>query len=155
LINLTRDFEEFLAALADAGADFVLLGGYAVGFYGHARATKDLDVLVRPTVENARKVMDGLRTFGAPVQSLGVAEEDLARYHGVIQFGTEPTRVDILTTASGITYEEARSDAKELEVDGRKIFVIGLGALIKNKRASARGQDILDVEALERLHGTN
>jgi predicted nucleotidyltransferase len=150
LIELTHDFEELLTELADARAEFVLVGGYAVGFHGHARATKDIDILIRPTPENAARVMKALLAFGAPVQSLKISEDDFAAFDGVIQFGAEPNRIDILTKVSGISYDEALVGSHRVDVNGRSITIIGLDPLIKNKIAAGRGQDIIDAEALER-----
>jgi len=149
LIEFTPDFRDILIELADAGADFVLVGGYAVGFHGHSRATKDIDILIHPTDENARRVFNGLLAFGAPVASLDVTESDLATYAGVVQIGVPPNRIDILTRISGVTYDEISAEIVEFELEGRMIKVIGLNALLKNKRAAGRPQDMLDVQALE------
>ncbi|MFN0278809.1 MAG: hypothetical protein ACKVRN_09420 [Pyrinomonadaceae bacterium] len=150
MITLSKDFEDLLINLADAKADFVLVGGYAVGFHGHTRATKDIDVLVRPTRENAAKVFNALRAFGAPLTSLDVSEDDLANYGGVVQLGMPPNRIDILMHVSAVTFDEAKAGDSQFEMKGRTIKVIGLDALLKNKRAAARSQDLLDVEALEK-----
>lgn len=150
LIDFPKDFADVLTELTDAGAEFVLVGGYAVAFHGHSRATKDIDLLVRPTRENATKVFNGLRAFGAPLDSLNVTEDDLAGYDGVVQLGSPPNRIDILMKVSGVTFDETLEDSAEFQLDGRKIKVIGLKALLKNKRAAARDQDLLDVKALER-----
>lgn len=151
LIELTQDFRDILIELTDAGADFVLVGGYAVGFHGHQRATKDIDILIQPTDENARCVFNGLLAFGAPMESLDVTESDLANYSGVVQIGIPPNRIDILTRISGVTYGEISEEIAEFELEGRTIKVIGLNALLKNKLAAARDQDLLDVEALKRI----
>ncbi len=150
LIELSPDFRDLLIELVDAGADFVLVGGYAVAFYGHQRNTKDIDLLVRPTRENASKVVAGLRSFGAPLRSLDISEIDFANYDGVVQIGSPPNRIDILTNVSGITFDEALDGSLEFDLEGRTVTVIGLDALLKNKRAAARDQDLLDVKALER-----
>ena len=151
MIDLSPDFRDLLIELADAGADFLLVGGFAVAFHGHQRATKDIDVLVRPTPENASKVFAGLRSFGAPLTSLDVSENDLASYDGVVQFGSPPNRIDILTSISGITFDEALAGSMEFDLEGRTITVIGLDALLKNKRAAGRDQDLIDVTVLERI----
>ncbi len=150
MIELSPDFRDLLIELVDAGADFVLVGGYAVAFHGHQRSTKDIDLLVRPTRENALKVFAGLRSFGAPLESLNINENDFAGYDGVVQLGSPPNRIDILTNVSGITFDEALNDSLEFHLEGRTVMVIGLDALLKNKRAAARDQDLLDIKALER-----
>jgi hypothetical protein len=112
--------------LSDAKAEFMVIGGYAVAHHGHVRATKDIDVFVRPTVENATRVMRALEAFGAPLGALQIGADDFA------------TPGKVQTTG-------------RLEVDGRTIAVIGLGELLKNKRAAGRPQDLADVASLERL----
>ena len=152
LTALPADFRELLVELYDAGADFVLLGGYAVAFHGHPRATKDMDVLIRADAANAERVYRALAAFGAPLDGLGVTPADFTTYAGVLQIGLPPRRIDLINRASGISFDEAIADAPTLELDGRPIPVIGIAALLKNKRASGRAQDLADVEALERAH---
>ncbi len=151
MIELPDDFRDLLVALSDAGAEFVVLGGHAVAFYGHPRATKDLDVLVRADAANAKRVYSALAAFGAPLCAFEVGEADFATYDGVLQMGVPPVRIDILNRADGITYDEAVADGAQFELDGRVIPVIGRAALLKNKRAAGREQDLADVKALERV----
>ena len=150
---LFDDFRDLLVELHHAGADFVVLGGYAVSFYGHPRATKDLDVFVRPDPVNASRVIAALRQFGAPLSQLGISESDFATAGTVVQLGVPPVRIDLITEASGITFAEAMQDHGVLEIDGTRIPVIGREALLRNKRAAARPQDIADVDALSRSAG--
>lgn len=129
----------------------MILGGYAVAFHGHPRATKDLDVLVRADAPNAARVYRALASFGAPLATFEVKEADFATYDGVLQIGLPPRRIDILNRASGIRFDDAVAGGENLEVEGRKIPVIGLDALLRNKRAAGREQDLADVTALEAL----
>ena len=149
MIPLPNDFRDLLLELADAGADFVVLGGHAVAFHGHPRATKDLDVLVRAEASNATRVYRALARFGAPLASFEVGEADFATYDGVLQIGLPPRRIDILNRASGITFDEAVEAGDGFELEGRRIPVIGLAALLRNKRSAGREQDVADVVALE------
>ena len=151
MIELPDDFRDLLVEFVDAGVDFVLLGGYAVAYYGHVRATKDLDVLVRADPENAERVYAALAKFGAPLSEFDVAAEDFATYEGVLQLGLPPRRIDVLNRASGISFGEAVADVRSFEIDGRQVPVIGRAALLKNKRAAGRKQDLADVEALEAM----
>ena len=150
MIELADDFRDLLVELHDAGAEFVVVGGHAVAFHGHPRATKDLDVLIRPEPENAERVYRGLAAFGAPLQSFEVGPSDFATYDGVLQIGIPPLRIDIVNRATGITFEEAVEEGAQFELEGRAIPVIGRRALLKNKRATGRTQDLADAEALER-----
>jgi hypothetical protein len=151
MIELPEDFRDLLVALQEAGAEFVVLGGHAVAFHGHPRATKDLDVLVRATEPNAKLVYRALATFGAPLSAFEIGEADFASYDGVLQMGIPPLRIDILNRADGITFDEAIAEGSSFEIDGRRIPVIGRLALLKNKRAAGREQDLADLRALERL----
>jgi len=151
MIDLPQDFRDLLVELHDAGVAFVVVGGHAVGFHGHPRATKDLDVLVRADVSNASRVYRALAAFGAPLDAVEVAEADFATYDGVLQLGLPPRRIDILNRATGITFDEAVASRETFQVEGRAIPVIGLAALIKNKIAADRDQDRADVKALRRL----
>ena len=153
MIDLPEDFRDLLIELHDAGAEFVVLGGHAVAYHGHPRATKDLDVLVRASAANAVRVYKALASFGAPLGLFEVGEADFATYDGILQIGLPPRRIDILNRADGITFEEAIDANESFEVEGRRIPVIGLAALLKNKRAAAREQDLADVRALETIAG--
>jgi len=151
MIELPEDFRDLLLALQAAGAEFVVVGGHAVAFHGHPRATKDLDVLVRATQANAKLVYRALAAFGAPLSAFQIGEADFATYDGVLQMGIPPLRIDILNRADGITFDEAIAEGSSFEIDGRRIPVIGRSALLKNKRAAGREQDLADLRALERL----
>ncbi len=151
MIELPQDFRDLLSALCDAGVEFVVVGGHAVAFHGHPRATKDLDVLVRATRANAALVYRALASFGAPLSAFEVSEGDFASYDGVLQIGVPPLRIDIINRADGITFDQAIAERTAFELEGRAIPVIGREALIKNKLASGREQDRADVAALEQI----
>ena len=148
MIELFDDFRDILVELHHAGARFVVLGGHAVAFHGHPRATKDLDVLVEANSDNAKRVYAALAAFGAPLSAFEVGVEDFASYDGVLQLGVPPRRIDIINRADGITFAEAIADGESFILEGCEIPVIGRSALIKNKRAAGRPQDIADVKAL-------
>jgi len=150
MIELPDDFRDLLLELADAGAQFVLVGGHAVAYHGHPRATKDMDVLIRASGDNAERVYRALAAFGAPLEEFAVGATDFATYDGVLQIGLPPRRVDILNRVDGITFDEAIADGAGFMLDGRTIPVIGHTALLKNKRAAGRPQDIADIAAITR-----
>jgi hypothetical protein len=149
MIELFDDFRDILVELHKAGARFVVLGGHAVAFHGHPRATKDLDVLVEADPSNAKRVYAALAAFGAPLSAFEVGVEDFASYDGVLQIGVPPRRIDIINRADGISFAEAVADGESFDLDGCAIPVIGLAALLKNKRAAGRPQDLADVKALD------
>lgn len=150
-MKLPDDFRDALICLHDAKVDFVLIGGYAVAHHGHIRATKDIHVFIRPSPENAAKVMAAMAEFGAPLSALGVRQADFATKGKVVQFGVPPLRIDLLTDISGVDFDSASKETGTFHVDGRAIPVIGLDALIRNKKASGRPQDVADISVFERL----
>jgi hypothetical protein len=146
---MNQDFLDLLRALSDADARFLVVGAYAVGVHGHPRATKDLDVWVEPSVENAPRVMNALKNFGAPL--MGLTEADLTRPEVGLQIGVEPGRIDVLTRVSGVAFADAWGRRLATAFGDLRCDVIGLDDLLVNKRAAARPQDLADVAALERL----
>ncbi len=148
-VELPADFRDMLVELADAGADYVLVGGHAVAYHGHPSGTQDMDVLVRAVPENARRVYRALAAFGAPLEQFEVSVDDFSTYDGVLQIGRPPRRIDIINRADGITFDEAIASGDTIEVDGRLVPIIGLPALLKNKRASGWPKDLADIAALE------
>jgi hypothetical protein len=144
---MNRDFVEMLAALSAAGADYLVVGAYALAAHGRPRATGDLDILVRATPENARRVWAALRTFGAPLGDLTL--DDLVSSDLVYQIGVAPTRIDLLTGLTGLGFDEAWASRITLTMEGVEVPIIGRDALIRNKRALARPRDLADVAELE------
>jgi hypothetical protein len=149
---MTPDFLDLLRALLAADARFMIVGAYAVGVHGRPRATKDLDVWVEASSSNAPRVMAALREFGAPL--MGLTEADIEQPGMGLQIGVEPGRIDILTSISGLRFEDAWPAVVQAEfAPGVRCHVIGLTQLLQNKRAAGRPQDLADVAALERLQG--
>lgn len=147
---MNPDFLDLLRALLAADARFMIVGAYAVGVHGWPRATNDLDVWVEASPTNAPKVMAALQAFGAPL--MGLTEVDLQQPGIGLQIGVAPGRVDVLTNISGVRFEDAWPGAVRADFgEEARCPVIGLSALLENKRASARPQDLADVAALERL----
>ena len=142
------DFRDLFAALNAAAARYLLVDGYAVAFHAAPRFTKDLDVWTEPTPANAARVAEALRAFGAPLQDLSLA--DLERAGLVFQIGVPPNRIDIVTSIDGVEFAEAWRGRAETSYGEQYVPVIGRAELIRNKRASGRPQDLLDVELLER-----
>jgi hypothetical protein len=149
-IDLVEDFRELLTTLADEEADFVLIGGWALALHGHGRGTDDLDVLVRPSPENAARVFRALVRFGAPVAAHGVTEGLFSESGYGYRMGVKPYLIEVLTKVDGIDFEEAIADAKSFQIDGRIVRYLGRQALLKNKRAAGRPKDLADVDWLER-----
>jgi hypothetical protein len=149
--ELNDDFVDLIVGLKDAGVEFLIVGAHALAAHGVVRSTGDLDVLVRPTDENARRVVAALRAFGAPLGAHGVTAADFSRPGTVYQLGLPPRRIDIITMISGVTFDEAWADSVHVEVSAVEFKVPNRRALLVNKRASGRPKDLEDAERLERL----
>jgi hypothetical protein len=146
---MNADFLDLLTALSAADARFLVVGGYAVGVHGRPRATKDLDVWIETSADNAGRVMRALRDFGAPLGDL--AEKDLETPGTGFKMGEPPARIDILTQIEGVRFEDAWPRRIETFFGAVKCGVIGRADLLANKRAAGRPQDLADVTALETL----
>ncbi len=148
-MDVQPDFRDLFAALNAAGADYLVVGAHALAAHGHVRATKDLDVWVRATAQNAERVMCALEEFGAPTAR--VTAEDFASAGTVFQIGVAPIRIDILTTIDGVVFEDAWAHRVLTRYGDEPVHVISRDDLIKNKRAAGRPQDLADIDALSKL----
>jgi hypothetical protein len=142
-----QDFKDLFVALNAHGVEFLVVGAHALAAHGHVRATKDLDVWVKPDSQNALRLIRALRAFGAPTQE--VTADDFAVPGITFQIGVEPVRIDIITAVDGLTFEPAWLNRVTSEYGGEPVSVISRGDLIRNKRASGRPQDLVDIAALE------
>jgi hypothetical protein len=147
--QVTDDWFDFVAALLNARARFLVVGAHALAAHGVPRATQDLDVWIDSTKENALRVWDAFQIFGAPAEAIGVTLIDLSAANTVIQFGVPPNRIDILTAISGVpSFDGAWAERIELPVRGRDVPFLGRAAFVANKRASGRHKDLGDIESL-------
>lgn len=144
---MNRDFVEILSELSAAGADFLIVGAHALAAHGVPRATGDLDIWVRPTPDNARRVLTALSRFGAPLFDLTV--DDLAKPDTVFQIGLPPSRVDILSGISGVTFDDAWPRRTTATLEGLEVGVLSRVDFVTNKRASGRPKDLLDLALLD------
>jgi predicted nucleotidyltransferase len=144
---LNKDYKEMLQCLLEENVRFLLVGAYAVAVHGFPRATKDIDFFVWATPENAANLMRALTKFGAPLHD--ISEADLSSEGVVFQIGNSPRRINIITNISGVKFEQAYANKTTISIEGIEVPVISLEDLIANKRASARTQDLADVEKLE------
>ena len=148
-IKLPPDFSDFLKSLNATRADYLLIGGYAVGFHGYPRTTDDFDVWVRADAENAGRVVSALRAFGFDVPALQVSL--FLKDDQIIRMGVPPQRIEVMTTISGVTFNECWPGRVESKWDGVPVAIIGLECLRKNKRASGRLKDLADLEQLPKV----
>jgi hypothetical protein len=144
---MNRDFAEMLAALSEAGADFMVVGAHAVAVYARPRATGDLDIWVRASPDNAERVWAALASFGAPLHDL--TRDDLTSADLVYQIGLAPNRIDILTTIGGVDFEDAWPRRQTVALWGLSVPIVGRADLIASKRAAGRPRDLADLADLE------
>ena len=145
-MGLSKDWREFLELLNSRGVDYVIVGAHSLALHGRPRYTGDLDILVRSTPENARILVDILNEFGFGPS--GFEEPDFLKPEQLIQLGGVATRIDLLTSISGVSSEEAFASKVSTELDGIPVFLLGKDALIRNKRAVGRAQDLADLDTL-------
>ena len=143
---MNDDFQDLLRLLGRFDVKFLVVGGYAVIRYSEPRFTKDLDLWIEPTAENAERCFRALAAFGAPLA--GLAPFDFTQEGYIYQMGVPPMRVDILMSLRSIAFEDAWSRRETSTVDGIEFCVISKQDLIASKLAAGRPQDLLDVEAL-------
>lgn len=145
---MNPDFRDLLAAFNAHGVEFLVVGAHALAAHGLVRATKDLDVWVRPDAGNAERVIAALVEFGAPLHDLTV--DDLSRPGLIFQIGVEPIRIDVITSIDGVTFEAAWPHRLEAKFADQSAPILSREDMITNKRAAGRDQDLLDVKWLER-----
>jgi predicted nucleotidyltransferase len=146
---LNEDYKEMLQSLAEEKVKFLLVGAYAMAAHGYPRATMDIDIWVMPSPANAEAVLRALRRFGASLEELTKA--DLETEGTVFQIGVAPRRIDIITAASGLRFEDALAHSLAVDIEGIPIRILSIHDLILNKKASGRTQDLADAEALQSL----
>ena len=144
---LSKDFKEFIELLNENKVKYLVVGGYAVAFHGHPRYTKDLDVWIELSPDNAHNILGALKEFG--FGSLDLKPDDFLEDDQIIQLGNPPNRIDILTTLKELKFEDCYKAKVEVEIQGLRIDFIDIENLKKNKRATGRPQDLADAENLE------
>lgn len=144
---LSKDFREFIELLNGNSVRYLIVGGYAVAFHGYPRYTKDLDIWIELSPENANNILNALAAFG--FGSSGLKAEDFLEADQIIQLGYPPNRIDILATLEALEFEDCYKTKVEAEIRGLRIDLIDIESLKRNKRATGRLQDLADAENLE------
>ena len=145
-MKLPQDFREFLELFNAKGVEYMIVGSYALAYYGAPRYTGDIDLFVRRTETNAHCIIEALKEFGFSFPNL--TWNEFTKDDTVIQLGVPPVRIDILTFLSGMDWDTASKRKVPGEIDGVPVFVIGREDYIANKRARGRIKDLADIEAL-------
>ena len=146
-MSLSAALKEFIGLLNSRGVEYVIVGAYSLAFHGRPRYTGDLDILIRPSRENAVRIGTILRDFG--FANTAFSEADFVEPNQMIQLGRAPNRIDLLTGISGVLTEEALETKVSTDLEGIPVFVLSKELLIQNKRAVGRPQDLADLEQLE------
>ena len=144
---LNQDFKEFIQSLNDNGVRYLVVGGYAVAVHGHPRYTKDMDIWIEMTPENAQRVVSALKDFG--FGSLEISADDFLVPSQIVQLGYPPSRIDLLTTLAGVDFSDCFNAKMPVDIEGVQVNFIDLDNLKRNKRATGRHQDLADLENLE------
>lgn len=148
-MSVSKDFEELFACLNARGVRAVIVGAYAVAFHAKPRFTKDIDILVEPSIENADRLLAALADFG--FGSLGLTASDFATAGRIVQLGYPPSRVDLITAIDGVDFATAWRGRVEGRYGSAAVFYLGKDQLIRNKSAAGRPQDLVDLATLEEI----
>lgn len=148
-MKLPKDLREFIELLNSHKVEYIIVGGHAVAFHGYPRYTGDIDFLLRPTEENASRAAAAVGAFGLPDSDR--LKTVLLQKGKIVQIGRPPNRIDLLTSATGIDFDQAWRSAILSSLDELPVCFLDLASLLKNKRAAGRAKDIADVEELEKL----
>jgi len=148
-MQLHKDLREFVALLDANRVDYVVVGAFAVAYHGYPRYTGDLDILIRPSLENGARVVAVLTQFG--FGSIGIEAKDLAIENNIVQLGFPPNRIDLITSISGVTFVEAWETSVQDDLAGVPARIIGKAALLRNKEAAGRPKDLGDADELRKV----
>lgn len=146
-MDLAPDFGEFIGSLNAHAVEFLIVGAYALAFHGVPRFTGDLEVLARPTLENAAKVLDAVRSFGFPVEQL--QPHDLTDPRRILEMGVEPVQIHVMTAISGVSWADAWRTRAPGRCGGHSVAFLGREMFLENKRAAGRPKDLADIDALD------
>lgn len=146
VIELPPDFKEFLRLLNFHRVEYLIIGGFAVGFHGYPRSTSDIDVWVSKSPENAQRIVAAIREFGFSTPNL--TPDLFLQQRKIVRMGHPPVRIEVMNEIDGVSFEQCRAGCVATNVDGVPVSVIGLADLKSNKQASGRPKDLDDLQQL-------
>ena len=146
-MEVQKDFKDLLALLNEHNVEFMIVGGYALAYHGSPRFTGDIDIYVQPSPENAKRILAALADFG--FASLGLIEGDFQTPNKITQLGVPPVRIDIITSITGVSWDDASTNKCAGTYGGIAVFYLGKEQFIANKQATGRKKDLADIESLE------
>ncbi len=145
-MDVQPDFKELLGLFNSHGVEYLIVGGYALAYHGAPRYTGDIDLFVRASADNAERIVTALQKFG--FGSVGLVNRDFTTSANVVQLGVPPVRVDIVTSLTGVSWEQTYAGRVEGKYGDLRVFFIGRDEFVANKRAIGRKKDLADLEAL-------
>lgn len=150
-MDLAPDFDEFIGSLIAHEVEFLIVGAYALAFHGAPRYTGDIDILIRPTLDNARRALAAISAFGFPISTL--MPGDLIDSRRMLEMGVEPVQIHIMSSITGVGWDDAWA-GRAVGLCGRhEVSFIGRDAFVRNKRAAGRPKDLADIDALTPREG--
>jgi hypothetical protein len=147
MVELAPDFDEFFGSLIAHEVEFLVVGAYALAYHGAPRYTGDIDVFLRPTAQNASRLLAALSAFGFP--PINLRPEQVIEPSRIVQMGVEPVQIHVMSDISGVTWDEAWAGRETARCGSHALPFIGRAEFIRNKRAAGRLKDLADIEALE------
>ena len=147
MIEFPKDFKEFLQLLNSKEVEYLVIGGYAVGYHGYPRATGDMDIWISMNEKNALKMINALKEFGFDLPEL--KKEMFLKKEKIIRMGVPPMRLEIITTIDGVGFEKCFKNRVIADFESFKVTFISKGDLLINKRASGRPKDLVDYSKLQ------
>jgi len=144
---LNEDYKDMLQSLLDNEVEFLIVGAYALAAYGYPRATGDFDIWVGTSLENSKKILSALTSFGSPIS--GLTENTFMQKGIVFQIGVAPRRIDLITHIDGVDFNKAYSSRTIIVMEGLNLPFISKENLIKNKKSTGRDKDLVDAKHLE------
>ncbi|HGY57412.1 MAG TPA: hypothetical protein ENK44_17020 [Caldithrix abyssi] len=144
----SEDMKDLIKLFNEHGVLYVLVGGFAVNYYGYVRSTQDIDFLIYPSKKNAAKMMTVLWEFG--FGKAGISQELFEEPGSAVHLGVEPNRIDLLTHLPGISNQQIFANIQKIEIDNIPLNIIAYGDLIQGKKSSKRLRDQADAEELEK-----
>ena len=148
---LNQDYKEMLSALSGEKVEYLFVGAYALAGHGLARATGDIDIFVKPSLENSQKVYKALQIFGAPLSE--IQPDTFSRPDVIFQMGVQPRRIDVISSITGVSFQDAWDRRQVRRVEDLDLPVLSIDDLILNKTATGRPKDLVDVEWLKKKKG--
>lgn len=145
-MEVQQDFRDLLASFNANKVDYIIVGSYALAYHGAPRYTGDIDILVRSALDNAQRILHALNEFG--FSSIGLTIDDFTNPDKIVQLGVPPVRIDIITSLTGVSWEEAAAGRVEGKYGDVIVYYIGKNEFVSNKRAIGRKKDLADIEAL-------